>query len=253
MSYTDYFRMGVNEIYNDNTYTVNFFDVNENYTAGAICIYRIPTSTWVGGQSSQGRFIIDTGQHYNLTTCEVEDFIALSSYDWETSAIADDEICKVYRRGDVEFGGRYLKVNEFKDLRRGDIVEIVGNYDGRITAFMVNFAVDHEKPLEEQTFEIDRNGEQLTAKNWWGEDLITFAKVVSRDVEVLILNADKESNFTNRDLNRIITPPTSQKATIYMVGEDRYEYGTLADIQVGDFVLVEMNEITLKNLVVYRP
>lgn len=253
-SYTDYFRVSVDGIYNGNNLdNISFFDVDKNYTSGAICIFRNPTTTWADGYMSQGRFIIDTGQTYDLATEEVLDFVSLSSYDWETSAVADPENCNVYRKGDAEFGGRYLKVNKFTDLRRGDIIEYTTNYEGRITAFLLNFAVDPEMSLAEQAFETNRRSGEIKPTEWHGEDIITFAKVISRDVESLVINADKDSSFTNRDSNRIITPPTSQKTTIYYVGDDRYEYATFADIQVGDFVLVEMNEITLRNLVVYRP
>ncbi len=256
--YVDHYRMGVDEIYNDNLYNVDCYDVDINYTSSAIVIHRGAPSSYVGGASGTGKFVIETGQALYKATDEVLDYVAGAAYDWETSEYADPDVFdKTAKDSGVSLGGRYSRVIKFTDLRRGDVYESVQNYDKRVVAFRVLLALDPQMPLEDQTFEVDtgdnKDSTDYKDLDWYGEDQLVFAKVVSRDMDSMVINANKESSFTNRDYNRLIVPENSQRATVYEIGKDKYRYGTFADVQVGDFVFVELNGANLKNLIVYRP
>ncbi len=266
--------------YQENDYIVQIFDVDKNYVPDVIVQYREMIPTGVGGAMSQGSFVIDTGDFYNVEREDVTPYLAYTGYNWETSSRIDtDNIIITYKptpaagplgkynEAEKEimkdyFGGRYIKVESYKDIRRGDVLSSVGTMEDRATAIQLSFALDHEIPLAEQAFEIDRqstidgsiNALKPEKLSWSGYDLIAFGKVVKKDNDAIILNCDKESDFTNIEYNRVITPGAGQAMIIYNVEDDTYDNkAKFPSIQVGDFVYVEIYERTLKNLIVYRP
>ncbi len=284
LTYTNLFRANAQDqnffFYHDTTYTVQIFDVDKNYVPDAIVQFTAPYGTWVGGAMSQGSFVIEKGDIYNPSTDDVTPYLAFTGYNWETSrrmnpdimndpeikfisrrpSYTDDEAGRAQEQEEMKgyFGGRYLKVNSFDDIRRGDVLAWIDDYFDRVTGIMLSFAFDPEMTFEEQAFEINRDDfkgtNAVTAENWTGTDIITFAKVIKKDNDAIIINAHEESDFSDVRYNRVITPGSGQGVIIYNVGDDTYDNkASFPSIQVGDFVYAEIYKNTLKNLVLYRP
>lgn len=272
--------------YTENDYIVQIFDVDKNYVPDVIVKFVEPMPLGVGGAMSQGSFVIEKGNFFNDDVQDVTSYLAFTGYNWETSTRIDNDLYQItykpypaagtygkYSEAEKEimkeyFGGRYVKVEKFEDIRRGDVLSNVGTMEDRATATQLSFALDHEMPLADQAFEIDRSGfslktatdgtvtgtTNLSPEKWTGYDLIAFGKVVNKDSDAIILNCDKNSNFTNVEYNRVITPGAGQAMIIYNVEDDTYDNkAKFPSIQIGDFVYVEVHERTLKNLIVYRP
>ena len=262
LSYKDYFRANSNDqnIYfvNAGDYRVQIYDVDKNYVPDVIVQYTGVHGTWVGGASSSGSLILNKGNIYNPSTDDVTPYFEFTTIYGDNSRRmelerVDAEDFITYRGKDDCFGGRYKKVTSYEDIRKGDVLAWAENYFDRVTAVMLSFALDPEMSFEEQAFETDRDGRTIDAENWWGTDLILFAKVLKKDNNAIVVNANKESDFTDSRYNRVIAPGSGQILNIYNVEDETYSKGTFSSIQVGDFVYIELNENIIRNFIIYRP
>ncbi len=272
----DYYRIDTGDIWHDVNYTIDLYNVNEVYRPEAIVMdVGNGYSTWVGGEST-GKFILTKGSNYYPAEDEVVDYIEYGLGDWYETKYIDPDVCvNMWRDGvntnneiaDKEknapdtksFGARYGQIYSMEDIRRGDVIDFTVNYENRIIAFMVSLALDHTKPYEDQVFEDNRgdggNASGTRGKanidefNLRGADVNMFGKVIARDERYIVVNCHKDQD---PKYNRTILAQSNHKTTIYDVDNDTVEHRNGLDIQVGDYIYIEMANATTRNYIVYH-
>ncbi len=263
-------------------YGLKFYDVNETYRPAAVLIEVDPYSTWVSGEFTS-RFILNEGSTYYPAEDEVLDYIEYGLNDWYETKYIDPKVCVLSprRNGLTEnenkendqngvdpglFGARYSQITDISQVQRGDLIDFTTNYENRIMVFLVCLALDHNIPYEEQFFEDNRgdggnasgtrNQPNIDEKNLRGGDVNMFGKVVARDERYIVVNCKNREDFESDEAynvyNRTILAQSNHKLTVYNVDEDTVEHRTGLDIQVGDYIYVEMSDYNTKNHVVYR-
>lgn len=279
----DYYRIDTGDIWHEVPYTMEFYNVSETYRPEAIvCDVGNGYSNWVGGESTS-KFILTKGSNYYPAEDEVVDYIEYALNDWYETKYIDPDVCENMWRDGVNttnevadpkkpapnttaYGARYGQIFSIEDIRRGDVIDFTVNYENRIMAFMVNLALDHTIPYEDQFFEDNRgdggNASGTRGKpnidefNLRGKDVNMFGKVIARDERYIVVNCKDREDFETEEeykaYNRTILAQSNHKVTIYDVDNDTVEHRTGLDIQVGDYIFIEMADATTRNYIIYR-
>ena len=237
-------------------YTMLLYDVDEYYVIGAAVEEYNPygDDAKVLSQNQTGAIVMDVGNKIDSKTGDVIEYLAYVKTGNEGSVDVAPQVITPYRKDDAEngkVGPRQSSIATFDDLRPGDVIKWVTNSKGQLCRFRVTFAPDFTKPFESQTFEYDFE-KGATSDTEWGVDTYTFAKVVSKDINGIVINADG-STCTDRFYNRSLKAPSSQLVTFFDVSEGTAVKGTLAEVKPSDFIYVQYGKWNLIEMIVYRP
>ncbi len=241
-------------------YTMLLYDVDEYYVIGAAVEIVNPHGDdySVDGQNEASAIVMDVGNKIDAKTGEVIRYLSyVKSGNAGSVDVASQTITKFSKKDDEnklseegKNGVRHSSIQVFEDLRPGDVIKWATNVNGQLCRFRVTFAPDLTQPFETQTFEYDVELGTPTDADW-GDETYAFAKVVSKDINGIVINADG-STCTDRFYNRSLKAPSSQLVTFYDISEGTTTKETLASVRPGDFIYVHYNRWNLIEMIVYH-
>lgn len=237
-------------------YSMILYDVDEYYVIGAAVqkINPYGDDYIIDGESQTGAIVMDVGNKIDSKTGDVIKYLSyVKTGNAGSVDVAPQEITAYYKdAAHAVMGDRRNSIATFEDLRPGDVIKWATNVNGHLCRFMVTFAPDFTQSLESQTFEYDmRDG--ATSDTVWGWDTYSFAKVVSKDINGIVINADSNTQCTDRFYNRSLKAPSSQLVTFFDISEGTTTKETLASVKPGDFIYVQYGRWNLIEMIVYRP
>ena len=234
-------------------YSMIFYDVDDYYIIGA-AVQKINPSgedNVVKGRGVTGGIFIDQGHKIDSKTGDVISYILYAKDGVEGNVDVAPRIVSAIEHESVDqFGARYASVKTANDLKPGDVIYWSTNYDGHMGIFKTVFAPDFELGFEKQVFEFDLYYNQTPTETRWGADTYMFAKVVSKDINGMVINADKGMN---KFYNRSLKISSSRSVVVYDVSENEVSKDTFASVRPGDYVYVHYSDWKIVDIIVYRP
>lgn len=248
------------ELWNENSYNVKIYDVDETYTPGAF-VMNVPVhSTWMGEIYSY--FVNYSGSIIDPQTGLVENYIAFNQgaaeyidYFSTVKYVQKTSPAENWHTNRVG-GARFDTITDITQLRRGDQYESTKDYLGKVQVWRLNLALDYTMPMEDQYFEVMRTASLqnagLSTELFYGKDIHGFGRVMKVHNDGVILNAHtKDEN--SKEWNRSIEVSKDTQIRLYNYTKDEASMITVADLQEGDSVFYEFQSGVLKAFVVYRP
>lgn len=271
---------------NEERYTVNLYDVDEEYNVGA-ATYQVNSIKndyidfgWGASVVTSVTEELDKGEDEPLTYVYTSGLTGWESVRKQHPDFGDLLTCSPLLqygfKNDSQKRVLYESVKKMSDLKKGTVC-LFNTNGGYVVQFTPLFIYDDTRPQEEQYFEFnalenwgdykkmyDDDGNLLpnhaydyayvygvTKQTFYGKDVIGYGKVIRKCYDGFVFNAhigEADQEEWNR---RIFALPT-RVAMLFDTKKQKLEQITFADIQAGDNVFIQMNNGNAPGVVVYR-